>query len=209
MLAEAATAELQAHLTRVRRQHQRDLASGGGAAPLPEAYGRKARRGGRVALAVRLPGPAPARGGHGGALAAPPARVRHPAGRQAGGGGRGADEAGHLPHAAALVRDHLLQDGYDIRTVREFLGHRDVATTMIYTHVLNRGVGRAEPGRPAVGGWGRGRGSWIPAGCRKTAPRVSQIGPYWAGRQGEYSGGADCPRLSYRFQCQFCRVTGA
>jgi site-specific recombinase XerD len=36
---------------------------------------------------------------------------------------------------------HLIEAGYDIRTVRELLDHKDASTTMIYTHVLNRGAG--------------------------------------------------------------------
>jgi hypothetical protein len=76
---------------------------------------------------------------------------------------------------AALLRGGtiLSEDGYDIRTGKELLGHKDVKTAMVYSHVLNRGGARcAQPARPAAkGAVGGEPGDYADRGVRITFQR--------------------------------------
>lgn len=138
---------LRAHLLFVKQQHQRDLAAGFGTVYLPNALAKKYQSAASEwgwqycfpATKISTDPRSKARRRHHLHDSAIQKAMRR-AVKQSGITKQASSHT--LRHSFAT---HLLEDSYDIRTIQELLGHKDVSTTMIYTHVANRGASVLSP----------------------------------------------------------------
>jgi site-specific recombinase XerD len=141
VLPDALVEPLRQQIERVRVLHASEVAKGHGAVYLPYALARKYPNAEReLAWQYVFPAPRLAIDPRSGALQrqhVDPSVLQRAVRQASRSAGLSKPVTCHtFRHAFAT---HLLQAGYDIRTVQELLGHKDVSTTMICTHVLNRG----------------------------------------------------------------------